>query len=103
MPNRKLIRPHLSDLKGKLSGKPAPAKPVPHEQTNAEAFYYTKQMSARTPMVVVLTDGEVLRGVIEWYDRDCVKVNRAEGPNLLVLKHSIKYMYKESDGNDASK
>jgi len=45
---------------------------------------------------VVLTDGEVLHGVIEWYDRDCIKVNRTDGPNLLVLKHVIKYIYKEN-------
>ena len=49
---------------------------APPEQTNAEAFYYSKQMSAKTPMVVVLLDGEILHGVIEWYDKDCVKVNR---------------------------
>ena len=53
-------------------------------------------------MVVVLTDGETLHGVIEWYDRDCVKINRTDGPNLLVLKHSIKYMYKDGEGNGHS-
>lgn len=104
MANRKLIRPpHLTDLKGRIASKPVHARPVPQEQTNAEAFYYSKQMSARTPMVVVLLDGEVLHGVIEWYDRDCVKVNRSDGPNLLVPKHSIKYMYKDGVGNAASK
>ena len=51
-------------------------------------------MQSKTPMVVVLKDGETVHGVIEWYDRDCVKLNRSEGPNLLVPKHSIKYMYK---------
>jgi len=98
MANRRLIRPNLADFKGKLAAKPARAKPVPPEQTSAEAFYYMKQMTARTPMVVVMTDGEVLHGVIEWYDKDCVKINRTEGPNLLVPKHSIKYMYKEGEG-----
>ena len=102
MANRKLIRPDLAGIKGKLVQKPAHAKAVPPEQTNAEAFYYSKQMTARTPMVVVLTGGEVLRGVIEWYDRDCIKINRAEGPNLLVPKHSIKYMYKEEEGDPAA-
>ncbi|HET9480457.1 MAG TPA: hypothetical protein VFP98_01750 [Candidatus Polarisedimenticolia bacterium] len=99
MPNRKLIRPRLNELKSKPAAKASGARPVPPEQTNAEAFYYSKQMAARTPMAIVLLDGEVLRGVIEWYDRDCVKVNRPDGPNLLVLKHSIKYMYKENNGN----
>ena len=71
--NRKLIRPNLSELKERLGPKPPRRKQVPPDQTNAEAFYYLKQMNARTPMVVVLKDGEELRGVIEWYDRNCIK------------------------------
>lgn len=69
-------------------------KSTPPDQTNAEQFYYSKQMQSKTPMVVVLTDGERLEGVIEWYDRSCVKLNRENGPNLLLYKHSIKYMHK---------
>jgi sRNA-binding regulator protein Hfq len=88
----------LTELKDQMAAKTARRKPVPPEQTNAEAFYYVKQMNNKTPMVVVLTDGEELRGVIEWYDRNCLKVNRTDKPNLLVPKHSIKYMYKESEG-----
>jgi sRNA-binding regulator protein Hfq len=103
MANRKLIRPDLTDFKGKPAPRSVPhAKSVPPDHTNAEAFYYSKQMAARTPMVVVLLDGEKLHGVIEWYDRDCIKVNRSDGPNLLVPKHSIKYIYKENDENDIS-
>jgi sRNA-binding regulator protein Hfq len=48
-------------------------------------------------MVVVLTDGEELRGWIEWYDKDCIKVHRLNEPNLLVYKHSIKYLFKERE------
>jgi len=99
MPNRKLIRPNLSEFKGKADAKQGRARPVPPDQTNAEAFYYSKQMAARTEMVMVLRGRERRRGVIEWYDRDCVKLNRTDGPNLLVLKHSIKYMYKHGEGN----
>ncbi len=48
----------------------APAKKVaPTEQTNAENFYYQKQMQTKTPMVVVLRDGEEVHGYIEWYDK----------------------------------
>src|SRR5262249_16219887 len=72
-------------------------KRVPPEQTNAESFYYKKQMDNKTPMVFVLQDGEVLHGTIEWYDRGCVKLHRNGGPNLLVLKHNIKYLYKEEN------
>jgi len=69
-------------------------KPVPPDQTNAENFYYLKQMQTKTPMSIVLRDGEIIKGVIEWYDKDCLKVNREGAPNLLVFKSNIKYMHK---------
>ena len=74
-------------------------RPVPPDQTSAEAFYYVKQMNSKTPMVVVLDDGQELRGHIEWYDRGCLKVNREGAPNLLVFKHAIKYVYKQEEEN----
>ncbi len=75
-------------------------KAVPTEQTNAENFYYQKQMQSRTPMVIVLRDGEEIHGIIEWYDRNCIKVNRDRGePNLMIYKPAIKYMYKEGEGS----
>jgi sRNA-binding regulator protein Hfq len=70
-------------------------KPTPPDQTNAENFYYVKQMQTKTPMVFVLKDGEMLKGVIEWYDKTCLKVNRDGEPNLLLYKPNIKYMYKD--------
>ncbi len=73
-------------------------KPTPPEQTNAENFYYQKQMQSRTPMVIVLRDGEEVHGIIEWYDRNCIKVNRdSGGPNLMIYKPAIKYMFKEGE------
>src|SRR5579864_1633851 len=79
-------------------GGGAGKKPAPPEQTNAENFYYQKQMQSRTPMVIVLRDGEEVRGIIEWYDRNCMKVNRENGaPNLMIYKPAIKYMFKEGE------
>jgi sRNA-binding regulator protein Hfq len=52
-------------------------------------------MQSKTPRVFVLRDGEKLRGVIEWYDKSCLKVNRDGEPNLLLYKPNIKYMYKD--------
>lgn len=99
--NRKLIRPNLTDLKDQLSksggGPNAKPRRVPPEQTNAESFYYLKQMNNKTPMVVVLQDGEQIRGTIEWYDKNCLKLNRNDEPNVLLLKHNIKYIYKETE------
>lgn len=85
-----------------MGGRGQRKKPAPPEQTNAESFYYIKQMQARTPMVVVLETGESIRGVIEWYDRGCIKVHRANEPNLLIMKRAIRYMYKQSEGKNGS-
>jgi host factor-I protein len=95
--NRKLIRPSLTEVKDQrspASRKEGPKKSAPPDQTNAENFYYLKQMQSKTPMTIVLKDGETLKGVIEWYDKTCLKVNRDGEPNLLVFKSNIKYMYK---------
>lgn len=104
--NRKLIRPSLNHVKEQLSQqKRQPQQQpqqrakryVPPEQTNAENFYYVKQMQNHTPMVLVLQDGEEIQGTIEWYDRNCLKLSREDAPNVLVYKASIKYLYKEAD------
>ncbi len=95
--NRKLIRPSLTDIKEQATSRQPRKKVVPPDQTNAENFYYVKQMQAKTPMVIVLADGETINGVIEWYDKHCIKVHRPDGPNLLIYKPSIKYLYKENE------
>jgi sRNA-binding regulator protein Hfq len=116
MMNRKLVRPNLAEIKEKMAaprGVSAPApdrdrgrergdrgprhRPAPPESTHAEAFYYLKQMNAETPMVLVLDDGERVRGRIEWYDRGCLKVHRDDGPNILLFKHCIRYVFKQED------
>jgi host factor-I protein len=124
--NRKLIRPTLmrTENHGNHNGSPIQSqerrerperherpdrgerpmgggggkKPSPPETTNAENFYYQKQMQSRTQMVIVLRDGEEVHGIIEWYDKNCLKVNRENGePNLMIYKPAIKYMYKEGE------
>ena len=122
--NRKLIRPQLNradhahnnhvhnhaspehrerprerdrDRDRDRSGGPPAKKVAPSEQTNAENFYYQKQMQSKTPMVVVLRDGEEVHGYIEWYDKNCIKLNRSGSANLMIYKPAIKYMFKEGE------
>jgi host factor-I protein len=103
--NRKLIRPSFNEFKEKAdTPRKAPAggqqrRQVPPDQTNAENFYYVKQMQSKTPMVITLKDGEVIRGVIEWYDRSCLKLNREGDPNLMLYKSNIKYMFKDEEAS----
>lgn len=106
MVNRKLFRPTLTEVKEPhvnrthVAGPQPHKKPAPPEQTHAENFYWIKQMQARTPVAVVLNGGEVLHGIIEWYDRDCIKLTRTGSPNLLIYKQCIMYVHK--DGEEAS-
>lgn len=95
MSNRKLIRPD-PEIKAD-GGRGIRRKQVPPEQTNAEEFYYLKQMAAKTPMVVMLTNDEELRGWIEWYDKGAIKLNRTNEPNLLIPKRNIRYIFKEEE------
>ncbi len=107
MPQERRERPERQDRGERMDrgergdrgmGSGAGKKSAPPEQTNAENFYYQKQMQSRTPMVIVLRDGEEVRGIIEWYDRNCLKVNRENGePNLMIYKPAIKYMFKEGE------
>lgn len=121
--NRKLIRPNLAELKPAeheypharesreqnkrkqgsrqhkgertaTAGQQAMKKSAPPIDTSAEVFYYKKQIEAQTDMTVVLLDGEEIEGTIEWYDRDAIKINRTNAPNVMLLKHTIKYMFK---------
>ncbi len=106
--SRKLIRPTLAANGTRTDAGPrqdgerrmtaGAKKTPPAEQTHAENFYYQKQIATKTPLVVVLQDGESVHGILEWYDRCCIKVNRTGGQsNLLVYKQAIKYIYKESE------
>jgi hypothetical protein len=49
-------------------------------------------------MVLRLVDGDEVRGVIEYYDREMIKINRTDEPNLFIRKDQIRYMYKDPDG-----
>lgn len=66
-----------------------------HESSNAEAFYFQKQVQTQTRMVIVLEGGEQVEGCIEWYDRNAIKVRGAT--RMLIYKDGIKYMYKAAE------
>jgi sRNA-binding regulator protein Hfq len=108
MVNRRMFRPGFPDGKdagppqrsphnGPVAGPIPNKKPAPPESTHAENFYWVKQMQSHTPMAVVLESGEVLKGTIEWYDRDCIKLTRTGSPNLMIFKRVIKYVYKDGE------
>ncbi len=101
--NRKLIRPNLNEIKEKMSREPQKKKLHPSYDTFAENYYYLKQMNKKTHMSVVFRNGEEVNGFIEWYDRNCIKLNRNDAPNLLIYKRDIKYLYKLEETSPPAK
>lgn len=102
---RKLVRPQLHTQERRSAHTSSFEDPLTHalnehhsstESSHAEAFYFQKQMQQQTEMMIVLDDGEELRGIIEWYDRCVIKL-RAGRLRVLIYKASIKYLYKASE------
>ena len=98
--NRRLIRPNLAEIRVKENREAAKKNIQPHHDTDAENDYHLKQINKKTRMAVVFTDGQVVEGFVEWYDRHCFKLNREGAPNLLVYKTNIKYLHKIEDAKD---
>lgn len=116
--NRKLIRPTMPAAPARaVDGSGAAAAPAPakepekrerrtppraqsfngSEQTHAENFYYQKQMQSQTPLTFVLKNGETLQGIVEWYDKACVKISRGTRGSLLLYKTAIRYLHKTTE------
>ena len=107
---RKLIRPHLPPVERRREPMHT-EDPLTHamvsdlhgvpESSHAEAFYFQKQMQQQTEMLVVLEDGEELRGIIQWYDKCVVKLQVGRN-RVLIYKAGIKYLYKASESHPAN-
>jgi sRNA-binding regulator protein Hfq len=97
---RKLIKPNFKEIKQK-SNQEGRHKPPPPYKTHAENYYYIKQMNNRTQLVFELLGGEVLKGMLDWYDEKCLKVKKQDGGTLIVFKSQIKYIYKNPDFAEA--
>ena len=48
------------------------------------------------PVSIKLADGEVVRGWIEYYDKNMVRLTREDQPNLFIFKHEIMYIAEDS-------
>ncbi len=73
------------------------AKTPPPEETFEEAAYLKLLGEKQRPVQVKLRDGEIVRGWVEYYDRDMIRLTRDGAPNLFIFKHEILYIAE--DGN----
>ena len=60
-------------------------------------FPYLQRLAEKqTPISLKLVSGETLRGWIEYYDRNMLRLTRQGKPNLFIYKHQIAYLVEES-------
>ncbi len=65
------------------------------ETTFREIEYIDRLSKNKTPVVVKLTDGEEVRGWIEYYDKDIIRITRDTQPNLFIYKSRVKYLFED--------
>jgi len=90
---RKLIKPDLIEAK-KNYKKDTKKRPPPPYRTNAESYYYVKQMGNKTLLIIEMIDDSSITGTIEWYDERCLKIKKDDGSNIILFKHFIKFIHK---------
>ena len=71
-------------------------KTPPPEDTFEEAAYLKALGEKQKPVTVKLMDGEVVRGWIEYYDKNMIRLTRDAGPNLFIYKHEIMYIAEDA-------
>ena len=72
------------------------SKAPPPDETNQEAEYLKSLGERQKPVAIKLLDGEVVRGWIEYYDHNMVRLTREGAPNLFIFKHDIVYIAEEN-------
>ena len=76
------------------------AKSPPPDETQQEAAYLKALGEKQTPVSVKLNGGEVVRGWIEYYDHNMVRLTREGAPNLFIFKHQIVYIAEDRRKRD---
>ena len=67
------------------------------ETTFRETEYIDRLSKSRTAVVVKLIDGEEVRGWIEYYDKDIIRITRETQPNLFIYKNRVKYLFEDPE------
>jgi len=68
------------------------SKAAPPDSTNQEVAYLKSLTEKQQRVTIKLLDGETVRGWIEYYDRNMLRLTREGSPNLFIFKHQIAYL-----------
>jgi host factor-I protein len=64
------------------------------DQTFEEVNFLKRLIEERVTVAVRLSDNQEVRGIIEFYDANFIRLTREGEPNLFLFKHDIKYLYE---------
>lgn len=67
----------------------------PPQDTFEEAAFLKALGEKQKPVTIKLLDGQIVRGWIEYYDRNMVRLTRESAPNLFIYKHEIMYIAED--------
>jgi host factor-I protein len=67
----------------------------PPEETFEEATFLKALGERQRPVSIKLMDGETVRGWIEYYDKNMLRLTREGAPNLFIFKHEIMYIAED--------
>jgi host factor-I protein len=67
----------------------------PPEDTFEEANFLKSLGEKQRPVSLKLMDGQTVRGWIEYYDKNMVRLTREGAPNLFIFKHEIMYIAED--------
>jgi host factor-I protein len=71
---------------------PNKSKTPPPEETFEEAAYLKALGEKQKFVSVKLQGGEIVRGWVEYYDRNMIRLTREGAPNLFIFKSEIMYI-----------
>jgi host factor-I protein len=70
-------------------------KSPPPEETFEEPLYLKMLGEKQKTVSVKLRSGETVKGWVEYYDKNMIRLTREGEPNLFIFKHEIMYIAEE--------
>ena len=71
------------------------SKPAPPDETHKESEYLHGLGERQKVVNIKLIDGQIVRGWIEYFDRNMIRLTREGEPNLFIFKEKIAYIAEE--------
>ncbi len=70
-------------------------KSPPPDETGRESSYLKNLGDRKTIVTVRLLGGEAVRGWVEYYDQNMIRLTRENAANLFIYKHDILYIAED--------